>query len=316
MTVSPVLFMVFSRPDTTARVFETIRQARPKRLYVAADGAREGRPQEKALCEETRRVATQVDWPCEVKTLFREQNLGCKVACSSAVDWFFENEPEGIILEDDCMPHADFFPYCDDLLARYRNDSRVMCISGSCFLPDLAGGTQSYYFSRYPWLWGWASWRRAWATYDVTMAEYLGSDRDAFLRRVLPPGLPRRIAWRRTMDRTAENKLDTWCSQWVYACLANTGLCTFPESNLVANIGFDERATHTTRKDETVAQRKAVGLAFPLVHPSVIAADTGMDARIEAAALGIKQTLDLDGLRRFAKIKLQDMLRGNRRHSA
>ena len=125
MLDAPVLFLVFNRPDVTMRVFEAIRHARPRRLYVAADGPRAGISSETGKCEQTRQIATQVDWDCEVKTLFRSENLGCRVAVSSAIDWFFENEPEGIILEDDCLPHPTFFHFCQELLERYQHDQRI-----------------------------------------------------------------------------------------------------------------------------------------------------------------------------------------------
>lgn len=147
--INPVLFVVFSRPDTTARVFEAIRQARPPRLYVAADGPRASRPGEAQLCEETRRIASAVDWPCELKTLFRPENLGCKAAVSGAIDWFFDNEEQGVILEDDCLPDASFFEYCDALLEKHKDDLRVMCISGDNFMPAEVRQEikDSYYFS-------------------------------------------------------------------------------------------------------------------------------------------------------------------------
>src|SRR5262249_20722231 len=158
----PVLFLIFNRPNTTARVMEAIRTAGPGRLYVAADGPRDGNADEAKRCAEVRRIATQVDWPCEVQTLFRERNLGCRQAVSSAITWFFEQEQEGIILEDDCLPSPSFFPYCAELLARFRNDERIMCITGCNFQQDMKGYPYSYYFSKYHHVWGWATWRRAW----------------------------------------------------------------------------------------------------------------------------------------------------------
>ncbi len=169
---SPILLLVFNRPDTTRQVFETIRAARPPRLYVAADGPRPGRAGEAERCAEVRELTTQIDWPCELKTLFRNENLGCKIGVSSAIDWFFQNEPEGIILEDDVVPLPSFFLYCDVLLDRYRNDIRVGVISGSNLVSNHLMLEESYFFSRYNHIWGWASWRRAWDHYDVTMASW------------------------------------------------------------------------------------------------------------------------------------------------
>jgi len=166
---TPVLFLVFNRPDTTRRVFEAIRAARPARLFLVADGPRERQPDDKEKCERVRYIATDIDWDCEVKTLFRKENLGCKNGVSSAIDWFFSHVDEGIILEDDCLPTESFFWFCEELLRRYRNDSRVMQICGSNFLRGWQRNNDSYYFSGYGPIWGWASWRRAWIYYDVDM---------------------------------------------------------------------------------------------------------------------------------------------------
>ena len=159
---SPVLFLVFNRPETTRRVFEAIRTAKPSRLYIAADGPRLEREGERANCEEVRKIALEVDWECDVKTLFRDENLGCKRAVSEGISWFFEHEDEGIILEDDCLPDRSFFSFCKDLLERYRHDTRIMVISGVNFQQGRKRTEYSYYFSIYPHCWGWATWRSAW----------------------------------------------------------------------------------------------------------------------------------------------------------
>jgi hypothetical protein len=264
-----VLFLVFNRADTTAQVFEAIRQARPPRLYVAADGAREGRPGEDALCEETRRVATQVDWPCEVRTLFRDRNLGCKAAVSSAITWFFEHEEQGVILEDDCLPAPVFFAYCDELLEKYRDDERVTCISGDNFLPDSVRQqlTDSYYFSVFNHIWGWASWRRAWQGYDVNMSDWSLQRGKAILKRVFPDNPPLRRIWLGTLDRVARGEINTWDYQWVYHCWRAGGLTCLPSVNLISNIGFDERATHTVDGNNQLAALPTQSLAMPLKHP-------------------------------------------------
>lgn len=261
--------MVFNRADTTAQVFESIRQARPPRLYVAADGAREGRPGEDALCEATRRVATQVDWPCEVRTLFRDRNLGCKTAVSSAITWFFEHEEQGVILEDDCLPAPVFFAYCDELLEKYRDDERVTCISGDNFLPDSVRQqlTDSYYFSVFNHIWGWASWRRAWQGYDVNMSDWSLERGKATLKRVFPDNPPLRRIWLGTLDRVARGEINTWDYQWVYHCWRAGGLTCLPSVNLISNIGFDERATHTVDGSNQLAALPTQSLVMPLKHP-------------------------------------------------
>jgi hypothetical protein len=170
-TTAPVLFLIFNRPEMTTRVMDAIRGARPQRLYVAADGPR-GRPDEVEQCDKARQIATAADWPCQVYTLFRNENLGCRRAVSSGIDWFFEHEEEGIILEDDCVPSADFFRFCSELLARFKSEKRVMAICGSCYTKSTFDMPESYYFSYYPDMWGWATWRRAWRLYDRDLSRW------------------------------------------------------------------------------------------------------------------------------------------------
>ena len=156
-----VLFIIFNRPETTQRVFDAIRLAKPTRLYIAADGPRENKTGEKELCEQARKIAQNVDWDCEVKTLFQKENLGCGKAVSHAISWFFENEDMGIILEDDCLPHQSFFKYCEELLEKYKNNDRIGIISGNNFQKKRKIGSFSYYFSDIVNIWGWATWARS-----------------------------------------------------------------------------------------------------------------------------------------------------------
>lgn len=244
MLKTPLLFIVFNRPDTTERVFEEIKKQKPKYLYVAADGPRN--EQEKSLCEQTRAIVNRVDWECEVKTLFRDRNLGCKRAVSSAIDWFFSNVEEGIILEDDCLPSQAFFPYCESLLEKYRHDARIMHISGENPIDtDIKIGNGSYYFAKTAHVWGWAGWKRAWSQYDVEMNSYEAFKRgnkiaDVFHRK------EEQQYWLKIFDRVTQGKIDTWDYQWMYALYVNNGLSAIPNENLISNIGFGEQATHTT----------------------------------------------------------------------
>lgn len=266
---SPVLFLVFNRPDTTARVFEAIRKARPPRLYVAADGPRLSRDGEDVLCTETRRIASSVDWDCEVKTLFRDENKGCKLAVSEAITWFFDHEERGIILEDDCLPVPDFFRFCDEMLERYQDDPRVMLVSGDNFVSQ-APSLQfdgSYYFSVFGHIWGWATWRRAWKGYDVKMSSWNASHGQRLLKKVFPSDGPMRRMWMETFTNMAAGKVNTWDYQWIHHCWVNGGLSCVPRVNLISNIGFDERATHTTDAESLLAGLPAGSLTWPLKHP-------------------------------------------------
>lgn len=276
----PILLIVFNRPDTTAKVFEAIRKARPSKLFVAADGPREHKEGEAEKCNRAREIATAVDWDCEVKTLFREENLGCGIGPSSAITWFFENVEEGIILEDDCLPSPDFFAFCSELLERYRDDERIMNIGGCNFLP--AGyhndSLASYYFSRHGNTWGWATWRRAWKLYDYKIKNY-GSARQQKLLEHSYNSLAEKEYFIRLFERTynENDKITWWDYQWEYLLRTNSGLTIVPNKNLVVNIGFGEHATHTTNADSKAAKMKPEPLHFPLKHPEHVVPDYTRD---------------------------------------
>lgn len=272
----PILFLVFNRPDTTAIVFEELRKLRPARLYVAADGARPGRQDEIEKCKETRDVATKVDWPCEVKTLFREENLGCGKAVSGAISWFFDEVEEGIILEDDCLPSPTFFQFCEELLMKYRDDDRVMHIGGNNFLGDRQVNGRSYYFSRYGHIWGWATWRRAWKMYDFEMKRYESVKEMGLFDRYFFNRLER-IYRLEKFDSIINKKRDTWDYQWDFARFVNSGLSVIPKVNLVKNIGYREDATHTTKRDKRIERMQSHEMTFPLTHPPFLMRDIRTD---------------------------------------
>ncbi|MCB2407991.1 nucleotide-diphospho-sugar transferase [Hymenobacter lucidus] len=280
---TPVLFIIFNRPDSTRRVLAAIRQARPNRLYVAADGPRPDRAGEAVLCAQVRALVTDhIDWPCEVRTLFRETNLGCGRNPAAAISWFFEHEPEGIILEDDCLPGPHFFRFCHELLARYRHDARVMHIGGCNFsreaLRPLAAEADSYYFSGQVQSWGWASWRRAWQHFDFKLSLLPELGRRRLFGNLYPSLLERRYwlpRFRALHRSTAPPSI--WDYQWHFAVAANSGLTIMPAQNLVCNIGFGQDATHTTAADEQFARPAAAQFAFPLRHPPTVLRDQRRD---------------------------------------
>ncbi|MBI2355167.1 MAG: glycosyltransferase family 2 protein [Deltaproteobacteria bacterium] len=243
MTGTPVAFLIFNRPDTTARVFEAIRRARPARLLVVADGPRSGRPDDARLCAEVRAVIDSVDWPCEVLKDFAERNLGCKKRVSTGLDWVFSQVEEAIILEDDCLPHPGFFPFCEQLLERYRDDERVMMIGGTNYLLDRLAIKESYFFSRYFPIWGWASWKRAWSRYDIAMKDWERFRSERQLNSFYSQRFMRSYVTN-MFDAAHDNRIDTWDIQWFYSCLFNNGLCAVPRVNLISNIGL--AGTHTS----------------------------------------------------------------------
>ncbi len=242
---TPILLLVFNRPETTREVVASIRSVRPLHLYVAGDGPRANVKEDEESCAAARQIATKTDWDCSVHTLFREVNLGCGLGVSSAVTWFFEHVTEGIVLEDDCVPSPSFYGYCQELLDHYREEERVMHVGGSNFQYGRIRGRASYYFSRYAHIWGWATWRRAWKDYDFNLR---------------PPWLLR----------------DTWDTQWQLSIERSGGVAIVPNVNLVENVGFGVGATHTTG-NERASSLTAGEIALPLTHPASTAINIDAD---------------------------------------
>ena len=272
---TPVAFIVFNRPETTLRVLAAIRAYRPHMLLVVADGPRIARLDEVERCRAVQAIIDQgVDWPCEVRRCVSAVNLGCRYRLASGIDWVFSQVEEAIILEDDCLPHPSFFAYCDELLARYRDDERVGMISGDQFLPRRH--VASYRFSAYGHIWGWASWRRAWRHYDVNLADWPQRRREDWLNS------HRRNSdeawfWREQFDRVYSGLVNTWDYQWTYACWKSGQMAILPEVNLISNIGFAMDATHTTALNHPLANLPTAAMDMPLRHPEMIACDIDAD---------------------------------------
>jgi len=264
---TPILLLIFNRPQQTIRILESIRQQQPASLFIAADGPRDQRPGEEELCQQTRDLVMEhIDWPCQVHTLFRNNNLGCAKAVSSAINWFFSQVEEGIILEDDCLPDPSFYTFCSQLLDRYRHQHDVMHIGGSNYQSGTQRGNASYYYSRYAHIWGWATWRRAWQYYDFSLHRYRQYDTG---------NIP--VHFIRDLDAFYALKMDTWDTQWFLSVLFNNGLCITPNTNLIRNIGYGREATHT--KTEPAWFRKMVYGSIPdITHPYIIQPDQEADA--------------------------------------
>ena len=239
-----VAFIVFNRPEVTRRVLARIRDARPPTLFVIADGPRAGKPGEVERCAEVRAIIDELtDWPCEVRRNYSEVNLGCGRRVSSGLDWVFEHVEEAIILEDDCLPDTSFFPFCEELLARYRYDERVAQIAGCSFLPANESSGGSYFFSRYPHCWGWATWRRAWANYDDAMTVWRTKAESSWVNG--PERERERYAWKRAFDGVVRGTVDSWAYRWTAALWGRGGLSANSRVNLISNLGFSDEATHT-----------------------------------------------------------------------
>lgn len=264
---TPVLFLVFNRPDLTERVFSQIRRARPPRLYVACDGPRRDFLEDDEKVSLVRDIATSVDWTCSVQTLFREDNLGCRLAVSSGINWFFEQEEEGIILEDDCVPTDSFFPFMEELLGRYRFERRIFHIDGSSFIPNRGVFTHDYSFSNYALIWGWATWRRAWSHYDINMKNLDILESSGYLRSMF--GAIYEQYWIDNL-RKAKAGFDTWDYQWFYTLWSNGGLAIRPSRSMVQNIGFRGDATHTKTEASKYSLLQPSEYDFPLRHPKAL----------------------------------------------
>jgi hypothetical protein len=273
---SPLLFMVFARPETTALVFERIRRAEPSRLYVAADGPRPDRKTDEERCRAVREIALAVDWPCEVFTKLRPTNAGCRTNTIEALNWFFEHEPEGIILEDDCLPEPTFFRFCDEMLDYYREDPRVMAISGSSFAPSLPVDGASYCFSGLPYIWGWATWRRAWEKYDGTFSDWPDRRSTNWLSQTVGGDRAATSYWTNIYDLNRKGIIDTWDYAWAYTLRKAKGLCAVPAKALTLNIGFSKDATHTQRVDPAWVPPTAP-MEFPLIHATSVEKDEEYD---------------------------------------
>ena len=266
---TPVLFLIFNRPDTTQKVFDIIRQVKPSKLFIAADGAREGNSNDERLCTQVRNITEQVDWECDVKYLYRDKNLGCRVAISSGIDWFFEYVNEGIILEDDCLPSKSLFSFHQELLEKYRDNDKVMQINGEFYLDGVMEFENSYYFSTLNGCWGWATWKRAWDQFDSKMSGYAnfkekGGIDDYFKNKDISDWM---ISY---LDEAVLPACNTWSSQWAYAIIKSGGLSITPTTNLVKNIGFFGDGTTGSSESFKLYMEFDVGDIDDIEHPSKI----------------------------------------------
>lgn len=259
--------MVFNRPERTAQIFSAIRSAQPETLLIVADGPRADRPGEAELCQQTRAVVEAVDWPCRVITNYADSNMGCRNRISSGLKWIFEEVEEAIILEDDCLPDPTFFRFCQELLTKYRDDQRIGLIGGNNFLP---GGylryDQSYYFSRFTHIWGWASWRRAFQHYDLSMSKWPNLRLSGWLEEVFNNDRAQVAYWREKFDQTWAGIINTWDYQLTFSYWVQNFTSICPARNLVSNIGFGADATHT-HEATPLANLPVYPMKFPLNHP-------------------------------------------------
>lgn len=276
--VTPIAFFVFRRPQTTKKVFDVIRQIKPKKLFLIADGPRINNQDDFQKCSEVRKIIDNIDWNCQVLRNFSETNMGLKKRFSSGLDWVFDNVEKAIILEDDCLPDLSFFQFCEELLNLYEDDKRVFSITGHNHLGNWKSGVQSYHFSYYFNCWGWATWKRVWDLYDADMKAWSEKQVKESVRDVIAD---KRQFFNRAklLDLTYTGKINTWDYQFFFLCLMQSGFTITPSTNLISNIGFGEDATNTVNEKDNRIIYEVNPLTFPIKHPLAMAVDREYDYR-------------------------------------
>lgn len=277
-----VLLIAFNRPENTQKVLNEILKSNPRIVYVSIDGPRNNNLNDKVNCQEVRDIVekTLCNSLTKYKILFQEENLGCKMGVYSAISWFFKNETEGIILEDDTLPNSSFFKFCEQMLVMYRNNTSIGMVCGSNLIKETYSNKSSYFFSKQTPIWGWATWKRVWEKYDINMNHW---DQSISKFKSVPSIFNyREKLWNSIFLKVLSNQIDTWDYQWTFSFWKNNLLSIVPKINLVKNIGFDENATHT-KHDEPLFVKKSITteIVFPLVHPSSIIINKKFDLLVE-----------------------------------
>lgn len=275
MIRTPIAYIVFNRPQHTMQTFAAIRAQRPSELFIIADGPRPNHPTDAERCKAVRAIVEQIDWPCEVHRNYADANLGLKRRVSSGLDWVFSQVERAIVLEDDCLPHPDFFRFCDELLERYADDERVAVITGNNFQDGQKRGNASYYFSKYNHCWGWATWRRAWQHYQGDLPFWPEWRSSEAWHRLTPDSVERRY-WNKIFERIRAKQIDSWAYPWTASVWFKGGLTATPNVNLVSNIGFGSESTHTASADSPHAELPTESIQT-ITHPAIINQDREAD---------------------------------------
>jgi hypothetical protein len=268
MINTPVVILIFNRPELTKQVFERIRQIKPKTFLVIADGPRLEKIGESEKCQNAREITEDIDWNCEVFRNYSDINLGCGLRVSSGLDWVFNNVDRAIILEDDCLPNSDFFRFCEELLEIYKDDEKITMISGMNYCSDIYRDIPSYCFSCLPGIWGWATWKRAWKIYDYDMKLFPKCSQSNYLDHIFN-NINYQKYWNQVFKRIFDVDCKfTWDYQWLFAQWIHGGLAIVPNVNLVSNIGHGSDATHTKKKSK-ISNLPTAKITFPLTHPLI-----------------------------------------------
>lgn len=275
MLQTPVVIIIYKRIDNLEEICSTLRKVKPKNILIISDGAKI--KSDIHLINEVRsKLESLIDWKCNIHKNYAATNLGLKERFSSGISWVFSIVDRAIFIEDDCIPDPTFFRFCDELLEKYKDDKRIMTISGNNFQYGKNPITESYYFSRYPHIWGWATWKRALKHYDPDLNDWPTRRKTNWLHDVTHNFVSSKY-WQYIFDKVYEGKINTWDYQLTYACFANNGLNIIPSHNLVTNVGYDNSATNTKVRSRAMGQL-STPIDFPLVHPRGIEANQPADA--------------------------------------
>lgn len=283
MISSPVLLLVYRRPEVTQRVLESLRSLGVGRLYVVGDGPRvSGGKKEAEAVAAVRELVDRGDWGEQSRQcLWRQGNLGCAEGVSSGISWFFEQEERGIILEDDCLVGRDWFGMADFLLDHFRTEKRVGHISAQNPHPEGFSGEASYLFSRYPHCWGWGTWRNRWARYDHAMSDWPELRESDWLRNLLGGNRVHAAHWRSVFDRVSRGEIDSWAYRWTYTLWRENWLSVLPGSNQVEHLDFSSGSTHFSKSRPKIILPPVGRLERPFRHPESLQADMQIDALTE-----------------------------------
>jgi hypothetical protein len=315
----PILLCIYNRPQVTARTFAEIAKRKPKHLLIAGDGPRMDRPTDFEQVELARQVVRDVDWDCNLQACFLNENLGCRKQMARAISWGFSQFEQMIILEDDCLPDPSFFSFCQQLLERYASRHEVMTIAGINHLN--LPGTNDYRFSKYPFIWGWASWRRAWRHYDLEMSQWRSPEVQANVLSRFTESPSEQEYWHQIFEAQSQGKIDTWDYSWTFASWLNQGLTIVPRDNLVSNIGFGLAATHTVDGSSQLANFPTRTLTLSN-HPDSIRQDKEWDRVARGFYFPKQQTISINASHKPQSITSQRSLlsrifrRASRQHAA
>ena len=295
----PILLLAWKRPIHTKRVIDSIRKISPKKIYISCDGPIKENQENKKLVESVRQIILEkIDWKCKIFTNFSAYNKGCKIAVAEGISWFFAHEEEGIIIEDDCLPSKDFFYFCEALLERYRDDERIWSICGNGYQNKISNNEESYFFSKYTDVWGWATWKRCWKFYDPNIESWINNRTKPLLKDLFESKRELKY-WNKIFNRLYyKNQPNTWDYQWQYLCFIKSGMSCMPFANLVKNIGFDKDATHTVDDPFKIIDNgnQHVRLNFPLKHPKKFSVSKNCDQELQKLFFSGYSIFSLKGL--------------------